>query len=279
MMNTLVASLRLCVYALIAASIVLSATPAFAQFQPRPISDPATGERYHIEVAASFWLPTAEVSVASQSLGIPGSTIDFKKDLGLTDRRLGAVRLEARGGRSKFRFQYIPMTFEQTGALPRDIVFNGQRYRTGVPVTSTLEWKAYRLAYEFDYVKVDRGFAGFIFELKHTDVAATLQSPVNPTPEFTRAKAPLPSLGLNFRVYPASNVSITGEVTGIKVPERLIKNKAGHYLEIDLYGTVNLTNSFGVQAGYRSLDVGYLVDTDTGSFVVKGLYFGVVARY
>jgi hypothetical protein len=34
-----------------------------------------------------------------------------------------------------------------------------------------------------------------------------------------------------------------------------------------------------VQLGYRSLDVGYLVKTDTGSFVLRGLFFGVVARY
>lgn len=265
--------------ALTVASIVVRAAPARAQFQPRPISDPATGERYHIEAAAGFWFPAAEMSVASQSLGIRGSTIDFKKDLGLTDRRFGAVRLEARGGRSKLRFQYIPITYEQTGTLPRDIVFNGQRYRIGVPVTSMLEWKAYRLAYEYDYIKVDRGFAGFIFELKHTDVTATLQSPLNPTPEFTRAKVPLPALGLNFRVYPVPNISITGEVTGIKVPEHLIKDTTGHYVEVDVYGTVNFTNNVGVQLGYRSLDVGYLVDTDSASFVVKGLYFGIVARY
>jgi hypothetical protein len=263
---------------LVLASMALAA-PARAQFQPKPVSDPATGERYHIEAAASLWFPSADMSISSQSLGIPGSTIDFKNDLGLTDQHFGAVRLEARGGRSKFRFQYIPITYEQTATLPRDIVFNGQRYRAGAAATSMLEWKAYRLAYEYDYIKVDRGFAGFIFEFKHTDVTATLQSPLNPTPEFTRAKAPLPALGLNFRVYPVPNISITGEVTGIKVPDNLIKNTGGHYVEVDVYGTVNFTNNVGVQLGYRSLDVGYLVNTDSGSFVVKGLYFGVVARY
>jgi len=263
---------------LVLAAMALAA-PARAQLQPRPLSNPATGERYHVEAAAGFWFPAAEMSIASEALGQQPTLIDFKKDLGLTDQRFGAVRLEVRGGRSKLRFQYIPISYEQTGTIPRDIVFNGQRYRVGVPVTSTLVWKAYRLAYEYDYIKVDRGYAGFIFEVKHTDVTATLQSPLNPTAEFTRAKAPLPALGLNFRVYPVPNISITGEVTGIKVPEHLIKDTTGHYVEVDVYGTVNFTNNVGVQLGYRSLDLGYLVDTDTGSFVVKGLYFGVVARY
>jgi hypothetical protein len=255
------------------------AAPARAQLQPKPLSNPATGESYHVEAAASFWFPAAEMSIASQALGQQPTQIDFRNDLGLTDQRFGAVRLEVRGGRSKLRFQYIPIRYEQTGTIPRDIVFNGQRYRVGVPVTSTLDWKAYRLAYEYDYIKVDRGFAGFIFEFKHTDVTATLESPFNVTPEFTRAKVPLPALGLNFRVYPVPNISITGEVTGMKIPDHLFKDTTGHYLEVDVYGTVNLTNNVGVQLGYRSLDVGYIVDTDTGSFVVKGLYFGVVARY
>ena len=52
-----------------------------------------------------------------------------------------------------------------------------------------------------------------------------------------------------------------------------------HYVDFDLYGTVNFTNNIGAQIGYRSLDVGYVVDTDTGAFKLKGIYFGVVARY
>jgi len=31
--------------------------------------------------------------------------------------------------------------------------------------------------------------------------------------------------------------------------------------------------------GYRSFDVGYVVTHDTGSFKLKGLYLGAVARY
>jgi hypothetical protein len=42
---------------------------------------------------------------------------------------------------------------------------------------------------------------------------------------------------------------------------------------------VNFTNNIGVQGGYRSLDMGYLVKQDTGSFVLRGIYFGVIARY
>ena len=34
-----------------------------------------------------------------------------------------------------------------------------------------------------------------------------------------------------------------------------------------------------LEAAARLQDVGYLINTDTGSFVLKGIYFGLVARY
>ena len=82
-----------------------------------------------------------------------------------------------------------------------------------------------------------------------------------------------------MRLYPVSMVSITGELTGIKVPESLSKDFRTHYADLDIYGTVNVTSFIGAQVGYRSFDVGYLVDQDSGSFTLKGLYFGIVARY
>jgi len=53
----------------------------------------------------------------------------------------------------------------------------------------------------------------------------------------------------------------------------------GKYLDFDIYGTLNLTNNFGVQAGYRSIDVMYKVKSDNGDFKLKCLYFMGVARF
>ena len=258
----------------------LVAAPARAQFQPRKLNDLATGETYHIEAAAGFWFPTADLSVSSQSLGIIGSTIDFKKDLGLQDQRFPELHLELRPARShKFRFQYIPIKYDQSSTLARDIVFNGQRYRLGLPVNSTLDWKAYRVGYEYDFVTVNRGYAGFILDFKYTDVAVNLASPL--VTEFASARAPIPAIGGVGRVYVVPNISITAEVTGLPegIVKKLSKNDTGHYIDVDAYGTLNVTNYVGVQAGYRSFDVGYVVKTDSGSFVLSGLFVGVVARY
>jgi hypothetical protein len=270
--------LRRAALALLVMGACLVPRTARAQFQPRPLSDPATGERYHIEAAAGFWFPVSDLTIASEALGIVGSTIDFKKDLGLTDQHFGEVHLELRpAARHKFRLQYIPIKYEQTATLTREIVFNGQAYRIGLPVTSTLDWKAYRIGYEYDFISRNRGFGGFILDFKFTDVTATLASTL--VTQFTHAEAPIPAIGGIFRYYVVPNISITGEVSGFDLPEKLIKNATGHYVDVNTYGTLNFTNNIGVQVGYRLFDVGYAINTDSGSFTVQGVFFGVVARY
>jgi len=260
------------------AAMVAAAAPASAQYNPRPLDDPATGETYHIEGAASLWFPTANIVLSSESLGIPGSLIDFKQDLGLTDQRFPALELQLRPARShKFRLEYIPITFSQSATLHQDIVFNGQLYHVGLPVNSVLDWKAWRFGYEYDFIVKNRGFAGFVTELKYTDVSATLATPL--LNEFDRARAPIPALGGIGRVYVVPNISITGEVTGFKLPDNVVKGASGHYVDVDVYATLNFTNNLGVKAGYRSMDLGYAFKTDAGTFTLRGIYVGVVARY
>ena len=114
----------------------------------------------------------------------------------------------------------------------------------------------------------------------HSPAALDSPSAANPAiHEFARARAPIPAIGAIVRVYVVPNISITGEVTGFKLPENLVKDATGHYVDVDVYGTINFTRNVGVKAGYRSMDLGYGFKTDTGAFTLKGIYVGVVARY
>ena len=55
----------------------------------------------------------------------------------------------------------------------------------------------------------------------------------------------------------------------------------GPVMLITLFGFIidAAIGRIGAQVGYRSFDLGYVVQDDTGSFELRGLYFGVVARY
>jgi hypothetical protein len=218
------------------------------------------------------------MKIASESLGIVGTNIDFKKDLGLKDQRFGELHFIVRPSKKqKLFFQYIPINYTQSATLTRNLTFNGQLYRVGVPVNSTLNWKAYRFGYEYDAFYRERGFVGFIVEAKYTDVTAKLATPI--TNEFAHAQAPIPSIGGIGRFYVVPRVAITGQLTGFKIPDSISEEYKAHFADFDLNGTVNITENVGARFGFRSFDVGYLVKKDTGSFVVKGLYFGGVIRY
>lgn len=262
-----------------AAASLLYALPASAQYSAQEVSDPATGEKYHIEASAGFWRPSSNMEISSEQLGIVGSVINFKDDLGLLDHRFSDLHVVGRPAKKhKLRFEFIPIKYEtDSHRLTRPLTFNGQTYNVAFPVTSILDWKAYRFTYEYDFQYHDRWFAGFLVEAKYTDVNATLRSPI--VEEFAHAQAPIPAIGGIFRGYVTPNISITGELSGVTVPEKVSKNYNAHYADLDIYGTVNFNNYIGGQFGYRSFDVAYKIQEDTGTFILKGFYFGVVARY
>jgi hypothetical protein len=257
------------------------AAPVQAQYRPRPISNPAPGEQYHIEAGVNSWNPTADLTIVGGGSGalsgLAGTEIDAKKDLGFVDKRLPQFNVTIRPAAAhKLRFEYIPIDYTASATLNRTIDFNGQRYGAGLPVTTTFDWKAYRFGYEFDFITRDQGFAGFITELKYTDINLEIASPL--ATEFAHKRAPIPALGGIGRVYLVPAFAVTGEVTAFKLPT-IEDRYAGHYVDVDIYGTLNLSPNLGVQGGYRTLNLGYLIKEDSGAFVLKGIFFGVVARF
>src|SRR5436189_303739 len=94
-------------------------------------------------------------------------------------------------------------------AVPAWAQYRPQAYNIGIPVNSSLDWKAYRIGYEYDFLVRNQGFAGFILEAKYTDINVSLASPVVAT-QFAHARAPIPALGGIGRVYVVPNISITG---------------------------------------------------------------------
>ena len=115
-------------------------------------------------------------------------------------------------------------------------------------MNSTLDWKAYRFGYEFDFITKSRGFAGFIIEGEYTDVQRRAHDTVAEHSTSSRARA------CRCRRSAASaastscrNISITGEVTGFKLPDSIDDRYGGHYVDLDIYGTANFTNNVGAQ--------------------------------
>jgi hypothetical protein len=270
-------ALRLRITILLCA-LVLAASPASAQFGAR-LADPATGETYHVEIGGALFNPTPTLLITSEGLGIPGDQIDFVEEFNLEKNTFKQLKIVLRPAtKHKFRYEFIPMSYENTANISRSVVFNGQRFNVTLPVLAELKWNAMRFSYEYDFVYNDRGFFGVVLDLKYTSVEAALTNALIGR-EFARAQAPVPAIGGIGRFYAAPNVSITGEFTFFKLPESIDEDYRARYYDFDLYGTVNFNDHVGAQAGYRSLTVFYKVETDTGDLKMKGLYFGGVVRF
>lgn len=279
--------IRVSAVIVLCAAALLISSPARAQYGAQLPSDRATGENYRVEVGGYFWNPAPDIVIASEGLGFPGDRIDFVTDLGIEKSRFRQLKVVLRPGtKHKFRFEYTPISYEAETRVTRDLVFNGQRFRVGLPVASEVDWKAFRFGYEWDFIYRERGFFGLLLDVKYTDVQASLTTTVLgiTLAEFTHARAPIPAVGAIGRVYVVPNISITGEFSFFKLPtiggdDPGDEEYGGRYFDLDIYGTVNFTDHFGAQLGYRSFDVFYKVDEDEGDLLLKGLYFGGVLRF
>jgi hypothetical protein len=276
-----ISSRRVSRLALAAAACLFVSTPAAAQYGARPItSGAAVGDRYHIEASAGWWNPEPEAVISSESLGIPGDEIDLTADLGIEQKRIPDLRVTLRPGtKHKFRFNYLPLKYSAESVVQREFVFNGQRFRLGLPVNTTADLTTFRIGYEYDFFYRDRGFVGVLLDVKYTNVDVQLDSPIGS--EFTSQVAPIPTIGIVGRGYIVPNVSISGEVSFFSVPDNLAEQieADGRYLDYDFYGTFNFNRYVGAQVGVRSIDVSYVKDLDSGTLNFTGLYFGAVVRY
>ena len=172
----------------------------------------------------------------------------------------------APGTEPQVQAQYIPVNFTQTATLTQDIVFNGIRYRLGLPVNSTSTGR--RTSSPTSTIS-SRRTAGSAASSSRRNTPTSGAAHQPDCREFIHAQAPIPAIGGIARVYVVPNISITGELTGVKIPDSISKEYKAHYADLDIYGTLNFTNNIGVQGGYRSVDVGYL-DSDTGVVCVEG---------
>jgi hypothetical protein len=259
----------------VTALIGLAAT-ASAQFDAP--AEPAAGEKYHFEVSYGWWDADPTLIINSESLGIPGTDVDLIEDLGIEQKKLGKLNVVLRPAtKHKFRFEYLPVKYEASATIEREFVFNGQLYRVGLPVNTTASYKTYRFGYEYDFLYRSRWFAGALVDLKYTDVSVELESLIGR--EFTAALAPIPTIGFVGRGYPAKNFAVGGEVSFFRIPDGITEDYDGEYTDWDLYGTLNFTNNVGATAGYRSIDVFYEKERDTGALKFTGLYIVGVVRF
>ena len=265
--------------AALAALAVALPVSARAQSSDVPRSArPVLGERYHVEVSGNLWNPALLGVVSSEQFGILGTDIDFVGDLGYERSRFRDMRIVLRPAKKhRFRVQYTPVQYEAETILSRAIVFNGVKFDANLPVNSQFNWRVWRLGYEYDVYYSPRGFVGVLFDVRHTTMEAEISSIITNT-EYTRARAPLPAIGVVGRAYVMPELAVNFEVSGFRLPD-VDPKYAASYFDWDIYGTFNFSEHVGLQAGWRRVSTYLAIERDKGDLQFKGMWFGAALRY
>ena len=240
-------------------------------------------EKDRVEASIGVWSPRAAIVVSSDGNGLPGTSIDLRQDAGLTDGHFPAIALALRVARRHvLRFEYLPIVYASSATLTRDVNFTGVTYARGSAIASTFDWKSYAAGYEYDFLVKPRWTAGLLLEARQTDIQERLSS--NSVTQARRTRVPVPVVGGTLRLNPRPRVSVTGEIAGFMVPNSADRRYGGHYLDAEILGTVDLTPygamryRFGVQTGYRIVDIFHLGGSDSATMTLKGIYFGAAVR-
>lgn len=259
---------------------VFAAAPASAQYRPYRAPSATTGENWHVEFSFGTWSPAPQLDVSSVGGLLAGSDVSAQTDLGMPKKLIEQFSLVIRPGiKHKFRVDYDPSSYTSSAVLARPIVFGGQEFAADSTVSTSVNWKTWRFAYEYDFVYRPRVFAGLIFDLRHDDASVALAS--STLAGATHAKSTFPGVGGIFRIYPLSDVSLTVQFTGMSLPARwrALTGYNGHVTDFDAYATFNFSNWIGVRSGYRSLRVLYAWDDGQDDLTRRGPYVMGVLRF
>jgi hypothetical protein len=256
--------------------LLAAVAPARAQYGRPSMEDPAIGEKYHVEAELNFFNPDLEATVSSESLGIVGSEIDVKSDLGYVDKTIREFRFVLRPGKKhKFRIAYTPVKYDGDSILGRTIVFNGISYTVGLPIQTAVQVEHVALRLRIR-LRVHRPRLRRLHRRSAADRRELRAGFARGRRVHARARA---DSGHRRRVPLLSRQALRGHwrVHGFKLPE--INDYKGDFFDLDIYGTYNFTHNFGVKGGYRTLDASYLAKHDNGSLKLKGLYFAGLVRF
>jgi hypothetical protein len=237
---------------------------------------PVSAQGHIAEIGLRFWKPTPELVLSNGTLNGAGMNgVDLVQEFALGDERFREFRVSL--GRShKLRVAHVTFEYLADATIQRTFTYRGRTFTGGAPASTDVNWDIWTFGYEWDFVSRDAGFLGVVTNLHYNKVVASIDSPALSTAATTDVKAPIPTVGVIARGYLGSSGSITAEFNGLRITRDTFEGK---FYDFDIYGTLHLGPNLGVQAGYRSVDVHYLVDDDVGDLKMKGPYFGGSLRF
>jgi len=251
-----------------------SAAPALAQ--PQSLNTTTTTNADRLELSVGYWRPSAVIHAAGESGGVQGTPIDFQSDFGLEDRGFPQLHFAARlSRRNELSLGYVPIRYDATAVLGRDILFANARYPAGVQTQGTVSWNAIRFAYTYHVVVRPTFSFGVVGEIDRTNVQVRLKNATSSS--STSSSVPtIPGIGAAAKLRVARRVTVSAEASGLYVPDKKDQIYGGHFFTAESHATWALTPHVGASLGYQMIDIRHLGEADSGTFRLHGLTLSAV---
>lgn len=228
------------------------------------------------EIGVMFWSPAPELVLSADDLSETDlDEVDFVQEFGIEEKRFPEFRA-AIGRAHKFRVSFIRFGYDAEATIRRTFTFRNRTFTIGAPARSDVTWDLWKFGYQWDFVSRPQGSVGVIADLKYNRVRGAIDSPVLSSAAETEVKAYVPTVGVAARGYLAPAFAVSGELTGLRFTST---DFVARFVDFDVYAVVFFGGHAGAQAGYRSVDVEYLIDNDEGRLQMTGPYFGGILRF
>ena len=228
-----------------------------------------------VEFEGRYWVTdmTGKVKVTSNGVG---SAVDFKDDLGMTNRNFPEGRFTwYTGDNSRIRLAYTELHYSGDSILGRPIQFKGTTYSASTPVSSDLTLDYLRLGWIWQFINLgsDTFRLGTIIEVKGFSAKTSLKAPTLGLSDSERIAAPLPTVGLALDIKAHRMLAFFAEVSGVSAGRygSLIDGEAGvKFMPV---------KNFGLVGGYRVFNVNGKDDPDYVRMNVQGPFIGATLRF
>ena len=201
-------------------------------------------------VEASYFNPSLTFAVKSSSITFNNGAVNFKQDLGLTDKSFMDYRVHFGDG---FRVSYMNIGYAGNGTLTDQLKYQDYTYNANVNITSKLDLKYARVT----FIKPITQFFGMttklLLDIKGFDINTQVTG-IDSTTHIMQTgekkiRGVIPTVGFAVDNQLGDNVKIFTEVTGLPL------GKYGHFYDGEIGIKYEAPNNISVAAGYRSFDL------------------------
>ena len=199
--------------------------------------------------SADYWIPTFKGDLRVDGNDVPGTEINLKDDLGISNDNIPGVEAYFGIGNHEITLAYSLVNLSGAQNIDKTIVFNGDTYAA----TAYSEFKTSMIDLEYQYKLINFNYIlaglsfGIIAKVKYFDGEVKIKSSLSDTNK--NIQVPIPMIGVGAKIGLLANIlEARAKVTGMGYSGNLF---------YDAMADLSLTPIpfLNIHGGYRAMSV------------------------